>query len=154
MRVQTCPSRLLCEGRLSARRQDQGQAGLCGVVMSLGVPELLGKRRTACLSASSGRSGRAHEAGGHGLVQIFQEGCLPLTAPRLPPAVHVFTLLFRQCGAWGPYPDFTQEKAGAEQGWCQPGSGLEPGVREALGRRVTPMMGSARTSLPSARRQP
>ena len=133
----------------------KGKAGLCGVVTSLDVPELLGKRRTACLSASSGRSGGEHTSpGGHGLVQIFQEGCLPLTAPRLPPGVHVFTLLFRQCGAWGPYPDFTQEKAGAEQGWCQPGSGLEPGVREALGRRVTPVMGSARTSLPSARRQP
>ena len=88
----------------------KGKAGLCGVVTSLDVSELRGKRRTACLPASSGRSGGEHTSpGGHGLVQIFQEECLPLTAPRLPPprlppgVVRAFTLVFRQCGPWGPY---------------------------------------------------
>lgn len=104
------------------------------------MSELRGKRWTACRSVSSGRSGGEHTClGDMELVQIFQEGCLPLTAPRLLPGlVRVFTLLFRQCGAWGPYPDFTREKAGAEQARCGLGSGLKPGVREALGRRVTP----------------
>lgn len=104
------------------------------------MSELRGKRWTACRSISSGRSGGEHTClGDVELVQIFQEGCLPLTAPRLPPGlVRVFTLLFQQCRAWGPYLDFTWEKAGAEQGQCGLGSGLKPGVREALGRRVTP----------------
>lgn len=112
-------------------------------------------RLSACppLAAAQGASTRS--PGEHGLVQIFQEGCLLLTAPRLPPGVvHMFTLLFQQCRAWGPYPDFTREKAGAERGRCLPGSGLEPGVHEALGRRVMPATRSARTSLLSAWRQP
>lgn len=92
----------------------KGKAGLCGVVTSLDVSELRGKRQTECRPASSGCSGGEHTfPGGHGLVQIFQEGCLLLTAPRLPPGVvHVFTLLFRRRGAWGPYPDFTRGRLG------------------------------------------
>lgn len=132
----------VCFVQAGCQRSDrtEGKAGLCRVVRSLDVSELYGKRWTACRSVSSGRSGGEHTClGDMEFLQIFQEGCLPLTAPRLPPGlVRVFTLLFQQCGAWGPYPDFTWEKAGAEQGRCGLGSGLKPGVREALGWRVTP----------------